>query len=69
MISNKGIQIDTAKIQRMRDHQTPKNVKEARRFIGMASYYKKFIKNFSEICSPLTNLTKKYAKFIFSLKN
>src|ERR1700755_397230 len=32
----------------------------------MASYYRKFIKDFSKICAPLTNLTKKYSKFVWS---
>lgn len=66
IILNKGIQIDTSKIQGIQDYQTPKNVKDVRRFIGMIGYYRKFIKNFSEISSPLTDLTKKYTKFIWT---
>ncbi|KAG0424754.1 Retrovirus-related Pol polyprotein from transposon, partial [Dictyocoela muelleri] len=66
IISKKGIQIDPVKLQGIRDYETPRNVKEVRRFLGMSSYYRKFINGFSSICAPLTNLTKKYSKFIWS---
>ena len=66
IISRKGIQIDPIKVQGIRDYQVPKNAKGVRRFLGMASYYRKFIKDFSKICAPLTNLTKKYSKFVWS---
>ena len=41
----------------------PKNVREIREFIGMCSYYRRFIPNFSKIAEPLIDLTKKYARF------
>ena len=41
----------------------PKWVREVRSFIGMCSYYRRFIPNFSAITKPLINLSKKFAKF------
>jgi hypothetical protein len=40
---------------------TPKELTELRGFLGMCTYYKKFVKGFSQLCAPLTNLTKKGA--------
>ena len=47
---------------------TPTNVTEVRQFLGMASYYRRFVKNFSAIAKPLTELTKKDVTFHWSQK-
>lgn len=41
----------------------PKNHKDVKSFLGLAGYYRRFIKNFSQITKPLTNLLKKNAEF------
>ncbi|XP_073138411.1 uncharacterized protein [Henckelia pumila] len=46
----------------------PRNASEIRSFLGLAGYYRKFIKGFSSIAVPLTALTKKNARFVWSLK-
>lgn len=51
---------------RIKDFPTPNTVKKVRRFLGMAAYYRKFIKNFSLISAPLTDLTKRSSKFKWS---
>lgn len=46
---------------------TPKNVKDVRRLIGMAGWYRRFIRDFSVISAPMTNLIKKAKqKFIWT---
>ena len=51
------------KVKAIRTLPEPKNVREIRGFIGMCSYYRRFIPNFSKIAEPLIELTKKYARF------
>ena len=56
-VSNKGIETDSAKIDKVQNAETPKNVKEVQQFLGLASYYRCFIKDFSLIAAPLSSLT------------
>jgi hypothetical protein len=46
------------------DWQAPKNVKEARGFLGMSGYYRRFIEGFSKIAGPITKLLRKNVPFI-----
>ena len=48
------------------DYTIPKNTKSLMRFLGMAGYYRKFCKKFSEITAPLTELLKKGVKYHWS---
>ena len=52
-------------INKIKNIQPPKDKKELQRFIGLTSYYRKWIKNFSEIASPLINLLRQSNKFIW----
>ena len=63
VINQNGIQPDPDKVKAVREMVAPNCVKEVRGFIGMCSYYRRFIPNFSKIAEPLITLTKKYAKF------
>ena len=63
VISQDGIKPDSKKVEAIRDLQEPKSVREIRGFIGMCSYYRRFVPNFSKIAEPLIDLTKKYARF------
>jgi hypothetical protein len=48
------------------DFPTPKDVSNIRSFMGLAGYYKRFIKRFSKICFPISSLKKKGVKFIWT---
>ena len=67
-VSEQGIATDPAKIQAVRDWPQPKSSTEVRQFVGLASYYRKFIPNFATICKPLHILTELNSKFIWNDK-
>jgi hypothetical protein len=62
-ISYAGIQVDPAKIQVILDIPTPSTQKEVRSFLGHAGYYRRFIKKFSKLASPLFFLLTKDVNF------
>jgi hypothetical protein len=62
-ISYAGIQVGLAKIQLILDIPTPSTQKEVRSFLGHAGYYRRFIKNFSKLTSPLFFLLTKDVDF------
>ncbi|CAA7040532.1 unnamed protein product [Microthlaspi erraticum] len=65
-ISERGIEVDKAKIEVMVNLEPPKNVKGVRSFLGHAGFYRRFIKDFSKIARPLTQLLCKEVAFEFS---
>src|SRR5579859_473296 len=58
-----GRHLEQKKVQKIVDWPTPRNVKEARGFVGIAVYYRIFIANFSVIAAPIFKLFKKNARF------
>ena len=62
-ISDKGLAVDPEKISAIKNMPRPKTVKNVRSFVGMCSYFRAFIPNFSTMAKPLTDLTCKNAKF------
>jgi hypothetical protein len=54
VISAAGIATDPAKVEAIASWPQPANVKELRSFLGLAGYYKKFVKHFAIISKPLT---------------
>lgn len=68
IVSHKGIEVDHAKVEAIRDRIAPKNATEVRSFLVLADYYRRFIHKFSRIALPLTELTRKNAKFEWSAK-
>nr|GFB17475.1 reverse transcriptase domain-containing protein [Tanacetum cinerariifolium] len=58
-----GIHVDPAKIESIKDWVSPKSPTEIRQFLGLAGYYRRFIKGFSKIAKLMTKLTQKKIKF------
>jgi len=59
VVSNEEVSVDLQKIEAMSNWPRTKNPTEVRSFLGLAGYYCRFVQNFSNIATPLTNLTKK----------
>ena len=57
------IAMDPVKVKAITDWQAPKTVKQVQAFLGFGNFYRRFIKNFSHLAKPLTELTKKGVKF------
>nr|GEW35466.1 reverse transcriptase domain-containing protein [Tanacetum cinerariifolium] len=60
---DKGIHVDPAKIESIKDWASPKTPTEIRRFLSLAGYYQRFIEGFSKIAKSMTKLTQKGIKF------
>nr|GEW00758.1 putative reverse transcriptase domain-containing protein [Tanacetum cinerariifolium] len=63
VIDCRGIHVDPAKIESIKDWASPKTPTEIRQFLGLADYYRRFIEGFSKIAKSKTKLTQKDVKF------
>jgi hypothetical protein len=68
VISVEGISVDPSKVQDVLDWKPPKSVHQVRSFLGLTSYYRRFILNFSKITRPIIDLLKK-GKFLFGMRD
>ncbi len=57
-ISHHGVEMDNSKIHAVTEWPQPSTIKELQRFLGFANFYRRFIRNYSMIASPLTSLLK-----------
>ena len=63
VVCAEGVTIDSDKIEAVKTWPVPRNAKEVRRFVGLCSYYRRFVRSFSEVARPLHELTEKGQSF------
>ncbi|GJZ38131.1 putative reverse transcriptase domain-containing protein [Tanacetum coccineum] len=68
VINSQGIHVDPSKIEAVNNWASPTTPTEIRQFLGLAGYYRRFIKGFSKIAKPLTELTQKNKNYHASIK-
>src|SRR4051812_5703647 len=67
VISVEGIAVDPERVRTIQEWAPPKNVKQLRSFLGLASYCRRFVQNFSKIAKPMTELLCKGKRYTWSL--
>ena len=68
IVSEEGIRVDPKKIEVIIEWKPPRNVMEVRSFLGLAGYYRKFVKGFSMTVGPMTRLLQENVRFEWSEK-
>ena len=68
IVSKEGIRVDPKKIEVVVEWKTPRNVTEVHSFLGLAGYYRRFVKGFSMTAAPMTRLLQKNVKYDWSEK-
>ena len=66
IVSEEGIHTDPEKVKAVQDWPVPRNVKEVKSFLGLCSYYRKFVQGFADIARPMHHACKKGTKFIWT---
>jgi len=65
VLTETRIEVQREKVEAVRSWPTPRNLTEVRSFVGLCSYYRRFIAGFADVAAPLHALTRKNARFIW----
>ena len=65
VVSRNGLQVDEEKVKAIQKWPTPTTMTQVRSFLGLAGFYRQFVRDFSTLAAPLTFLTKKNVPFIW----
>ena len=68
IVSREGVSTDPEKTAKVTRWPTPTSVQEVQQFLGFASYYRRFVRNFAEIAKPLHRLTERGREFVWTLE-
>ena len=68
VVSKTGIEVQAEKTEAVKDWPVPRNLREVRSFVGLCSYYRRFVAGFADIAAPLHVLMRKNAKFEWYLE-
>src|SRR6187399_2098019 len=66
VVSSQGVHVDETKIEAIKTWPQPTNLQQVRSILGLAGFYRRFVKDFRTIAMPLHALSKKNAPFIWS---
>lgn len=66
VVKKNGVAPDPSKITAIKDFPRPRTVRNARAFLGLSGFYRVFIRNYAAMSQPLTQLTKKDEKFVWT---
>ena len=66
LITPSGLKPNHKLVMAVQEFLLPRDIRELRHFLGLASYYRRFIPQFSKIAEPLHNLTRKEVEFVWS---
>lgn len=66
VLKDGGVHTDPAKVTAVQEWPQPYNIRELHGFLGLAGFYRKFVRNFAVIAKPLTNLLKKHTIYVWT---
>ena len=69
IVNKNGVHVDSEKMKSIQEWPTPQNVGDVRGFYGLASFYRRFVPNFSSLASQLNELVKKDTPFCWTEKH